>query len=322
MSSQATKLRRFLATLENRDDASARLTRQIVANLPEPGSPWPQNPPPEFPMPWASHWGEDIYGLWCAFTVENVVQKMRWIPPGDFWMGSPENEAERFDEREQEHRHRVRLTTGFWLAETACTQALWQAVTGEKPSLYTGENNPVERVSWHHVGKFCERLNGIMPVLQVRRPSEAEWEYACRAGTESAFWWGEALTVELANYDGDVPYDEGPQGEKRGKTVDVKAFLANPWGLYQVHGNVWEWCEDVFNDAYPDRVLRVDPLVGGRRHKRVIRGGSWINFGSSLRAARRGVYGLGLDHIFLGFRLAAGPRPGGAKEPEKDAGAS
>ena len=319
MSSQATKLRRFLATLENRDDASARLTRQIVANLPEPGSPWPQNPPPEFPMPWAIHWGEDIYGLWCAFTVENVVQKMRWIPPGEFWMGSPGGEAER-DEK-QERLHRVKITMGFWLAETACTQALWQAVMGGNPSHFKGEIKPVEQLSWHDVGKFCERLNERHPAMLARCPTEAEWEYACRAGTDSAFWWGQALTVELANYNGNAPYDKGPKGEDRGKTFDVAAFLANPWGLYQMHGNVWEWCEDVFN-AYHDEALRVDPLVHRRGAERVMRGGSWIDGGGWLRAACRVAVRPDWVYRALGFRLAAGPRPGGAKEPETAAGVS
>ena len=320
MSSQATKLRRFLVTLENRDDASARLTRQIVANLPEPGSPWPQHPPPEFPMPWASYWGEDIYGLWCAFSVENVVQKMRWIPPGVFWMGSPENEAERNEELER--RHRVELTVGFWLAETACTQVLWQAVMGGNPSRFKGENKPVERVSWHDVGKFCERLNERHPPLSARRPTEAEWEYACRAGTDSAFLWGQALTAELANYNGNVPYDKGPKGGDRDKTVNAAELLANPWGLYQMHGNVWEWCEDVFNEAYPDEALRVDPLVQGRSTRRVVRGGSWFSYGGGLRAACRGAFLPVWVYDDQGFRLAAGPRPGGAKEPETAAGVS
>jgi formylglycine-generating enzyme required for sulfatase activity len=256
-------------------------------------------------MPWATHWGQDAFGLWCGFTLGETVQRMRWIPPGEFRMGSPRDEPER---GENEILHRVVLTRGFWLAETACPQALWRAVTGEDPSRFEGEDLPVERVSWEDVQGFCRRLNERVPGLGARLPSEAEWEYACRAGTGTPFWWGERLSPELANYDGNAPYAGGPKGESREKTLAVKSFEPNPWGLYQMHGNVWEWCGDWFG-AYPEGEA-VDPTGPGLGEYRVVRGGGWVGGGRGLRAAYRSlVLPAGAD---LGFRLAAGPRPGGA----------
>ncbi|NOZ53458.1 MAG: formylglycine-generating enzyme family protein [Gammaproteobacteria bacterium] len=304
-----------------RKDASVRLvTEQTLQNLPDPGSPWPHNPPPQFPMPWARHWGQDAFGLWVAFTVNNVTQKMRWIPPGEFWMGSPEGEPEREGD---EFRHRVLITRGYWLAETACNQALWQAVMGKNPSKFKGDDLPVENVSWDDVKLFCEKLDQEFPGLQARLPSEAQWEYACRAGTQTPFWWGNELTPELANYDGNSPYNNGEKGEYRKKTMPVKSFESNPWGLYQVHGNVWEWCEDWYESDYRAAEPSVDPTGADRGPYRVVvRGGGWIDSGRWLRAAYCYHYESGRRYDILGFRLAAGPPPGGAEEVEKTAAAS
>jgi formylglycine-generating enzyme required for sulfatase activity len=150
-------------------------------------------------MPWASHWGQDPFGLWCGFSLGDLLQRMRWIPSGKFWMGSPDEEPERFD---NETRHRAILSQGYWLAETTCTQAFWREVMGKDPSQFKGDDLPVEQVSWEEVQSFCTRLNERLPGLQARLPSEAEWEYACRAGTETPFWWGDELSTDLANYDG------------------------------------------------------------------------------------------------------------------------
>ncbi|MCB1737145.1 MAG: formylglycine-generating enzyme family protein, partial [Gammaproteobacteria bacterium] len=153
-----------------------------------------------FPRPdWASNFGVDGIGIWAEFECRGVRQRMRWIAPGEFLMGSPKDEHER---RNNETQHEVMLTRGYWLAETACKQALWQAVMGDNPSEFKGEQNPVEQVSWEQVQKFIGKLNDLCPGLGLRLPSEAEWEYACRAGTEGPFSVGEDIDPTQVNYDG------------------------------------------------------------------------------------------------------------------------
>ncbi len=250
------------------------------------------------------------YGRAVKLSVKGESLRLRWIPPGDFWMGSPDDEPQRLD---NETRHRVLLTRGYWLAETACSQALWRAVMGDNPSEFKGEDLPVETVSWDEVHTFYETLNRQLPGLQARLPSEAEWEYACRAGTATPFWWGGDLSTDLANYDGNYPYHNGPKGKYRDKTMPVKSFASNPWGLYQMHGNAWEWCEDGFAD-YPSVETSIDPTGPERGSDRVGRGGGWIAFGRWLRAAYRYDASPALRSPNLGFRLAAGPRPGGAQQ--------
>jgi formylglycine-generating enzyme required for sulfatase activity len=257
--------------------------------------------PTEFPTLWASDWGEDAYGLWMAFRYRGVRQQLRWIPPGEFLMGSPETEKERYDDETQ---HPVILTQGFWLADTACTQALWQAVMGDNPSHFKGDERPVEQVSWDDVQSFIGKLNELAPDVNFRLPTEAEWEYACRAGTPTPFWFGEQITSEQVNYDGNYPYAGGKKGQYREETVDVKALPCNDWGLYQMHGNVWEWCSDWYGDYPTDTAI--DPLGAAMGEGRVLRGGGWANVGGLARSADRlrGVPARRLDA--LGFRLARG----------------
>ena len=265
------------------------------------GSPWRRAPPPLFPTSWASSFGQDPLGLWCGFEIEGVEQRLRWIPPGEFLMGSPEDELERID---NEILHHVTLTEGYWLADTACTQALWEAVMGSNPSELKGADRPVEKVSWNEVKDFIEQLNNKVPGLQSQLPSEAQWEYAARAGSQSAFWWGLTLSVEQANYNGNRPYADGKKEQYREETVAVKEFEVNPWGLYQVHGNVWEWCEDWYG-AYESTAV-VNPRGAESGEWRVIRGGSWFDGGRGLRAAFR-VHDVPDERDnALGFRLCAG----------------
>ncbi|MEW6220414.1 MAG: formylglycine-generating enzyme family protein [Thermodesulfobacteriota bacterium] len=227
--------------------------------------------PDSFPAPWASDWGEDRYGrLWMAFTFQGVRQVLRWIRPGSFQMGSPPNEPERFKNEEQ---HEVILTRGFWLADTACSQRLWQAVMGENPSRFKGEARPVERVGWEDCQAFLARINEQVPGLELRLPSEAEWEYACRAGTTTPFSFGTTITPDQVNYDGNHPYAGDRKGLYRQETVDVKSLPANPWGLYEMHGNVWEWCADWYGEYSAATV--VDPVGPFTGTGRVLRGGSW-----------------------------------------------
>jgi formylglycine-generating enzyme len=275
----------------------------------------PHHPlPPAMPQRWASAYGEDEHGLWQAFEAAGVRQVMRWIPPGEFSMGSPNDEPERYKD---ETLHHVVLTQGYWLADTACTQALWEAVLGENPSEFKGDReNPVERVSWRDITeRFLPELNRRVPGLAAELPTEAQWEYACRAGTESPFWFGEQITPEQVNYDGNFPYHGGKKGLYRQKTVGVKALgPANGWGLWQMHGNVWEWCADEYG-GYPEGEV-VDPkgpqgaqgeegAAGGRQ--RLLRGGGWLDSGRYCRSANRSAYAPDDRSLSIGFRLARGP---------------
>lgn len=259
--------------------------------------------PPRFPEPWASEWGEDrAYGLFLILEVNGVRQWFRWLPPGTFMMGSPETEVGRYDDETQ---HQVTLTKGFWLADTACTQALWQAVMGNNPSRFQDNpDNPVETVSWDDVQLFLERLNAMFPSLNARLPSEAEWEYACRAGENSPFSFGDNITPEQVNYNGDHPYAGDKKGLYREKTVPVKTLPSNHWGLYEMHGNDYEWCADWFED-YPVESV-TDPIGPKQGVLRVLRGGSWDDFAMNTRSAYRFRYEPDFRFNLIGFRLALG----------------
>jgi formylglycine-generating enzyme required for sulfatase activity len=250
---------------------------------------------------WADDYGRDAYGLYAGCRIQGVYQRMRWISPGEFVMGSPQDEAERLDEETQ---HRVIVSRGFWLADTTCTQALWQAVMGENPSGFQGAERPVEQVSWDDVQGFIARLNTLVPEGGFRLPTEAEWEYACRAGTTTPFWFGAQITPEQVNYDGNYPYASGERGLYRRETVEVKALPCNGWGLYQMHGNVWEWCQDWLG-AYPGGAV-IDPVGPAEGEDRVLRGGSWIVDGRHARSAQRDANLPGVRIDDVGFRLARG----------------
>jgi len=270
--------------------------------------------PDPFPPPWASEWEEDAeWGLAATLNLNGVKQTFRWIQPGTFLMGSPEVEVGRSDEETQ---HEVTLTRGYWLADTACTQALWQVVMGDNPSAFKDDSaNPVEQVSWDDVQTFLARLNALVSGLAAGLPSEAQWENACRAGTTTPFSFGENITSEQVNYD---PHADEENGRWRERTIPAKSLPPNPWGLYEMHGNVWEWCADWY-DAYPEGP-QIDPsgpshpssdpwkLVTG-----MLRGGSWYAYGKYCRAAfRRGGGGPARRDFDVGFRLVIGQRPGPA----------
>jgi formylglycine-generating enzyme required for sulfatase activity len=255
------------------------------------------------PWPWAADLGVDDYGLWVEIRLGGIGQRLRWIPPGQFEMGSPADEPERFDEEVQ---HTVTLSRGYWLADTACTQALWQAVTGENPAYFKDSaQNPVEQISWDDCQAFLRQANAQLGgELELRLPSEAEWEYACRAGSQGPFSWGEGLTTDQANYDGNSPYNEGPEGAYRERTLEVLSFEPNAWGLYQMHGNVYEWCNDWLG-SYPEGAV-TDPRGPEKGHERVLRGGSWFDLGRSLRSAFRYASAPDERFHFIGVRLAGG----------------
>jgi len=235
---------------------------------------------------------------------------MVWCPPGTFLMGSPESEKERDPDETQ---HRVTLNQGFWLGQTEVTQEQWNAVMDSNPSYFKGDTLPVDGVSWIDATEFIKRLNAKLGKELYRLPTEAEWEYACRAGTTTPFHTGENLTTDQANYDGRYPYADFPKGEYREKTTPVGSFPGNAWGLQDMHGNLWEWCQDWLGDYAAGE--QVNPGGPDSGQFRVLRGGSWDDDGSYCRSADRGglTPGLTPDYrgVNSGFRLARGQ-----KEPE------
>ena len=254
------------------------------------------------PPDWATAWGQDQYGLYADFTLDNISQRFRWIAPGTFLMGSPETEIDGY---EDENQHRVTLSQGFWLADSACNQELWTTVMGDNPSKFQdNDNNPVETVSWDDVKQFINKLNSTHSDLQARLPTEAEWEYACRAGTDTPFSFGENITPEQVNYNGEYPYAGGEKGLHLKQTVPVKSLPPNPWGLYEMHGNVWEWCQDWFG-KYSEQAV-TDPVESKEGDDRVLRGGSWDFNGRYARSASRFMFGPDLRFVNFGFRLALG----------------
>jgi len=224
-----------------------------------------------------------------------VVLEMIWIPGGSFIMGSPSSELSRSDD---ERQHRVTLSRGFWMGKYEVTQAQWSHVMGSNPSSFKGASNPVENVSWRDCRSFIQHLNHLSARLKdagdpragtFRFPTEAEWEYACRAGTMSPFHYGNDLDASMANFAGDYPYGGALKGENRKQTIPVGSFAPNRWGLYDMHGNVAEWCQDKYA-RYDTKNNAIDPegsKTGGSTTARVYRGGGWINSGGFCRSAIR-----------------------------------
>jgi formylglycine-generating enzyme required for sulfatase activity len=213
-------------------------------------------------------------------------------------MGSPQDEKER---KADETQHKVTLTKGFYLGVYPVTQDQWRAVMGNNPSQFKGEKNvPVEMVSWEDCQAFIKKLReeGKKP---YRLPTEAEWEYACRAGTTTPFYFGETISTDQANYDGNYTYGNGQKGVYRQKTTPVTSFPANALGLYDMHGNVWEWCQDRYGD-YPQNAV-VDPQGPDVGEYRVLRGGSWSIHPLFCRSASRNRFEPGRHNHNVGFRL-------------------
>jgi formylglycine-generating enzyme required for sulfatase activity len=280
------------------------------------------------PERWARQWGEDEHGAFVAFAVGKVAQRMRWVPPGKFTMGSPEGEAGRWaDEGPQ---HEVEIRRGLWLAETPVTQALWVAVMGTNPSRFVSPDRPVEQVSWDDCQGFIEKLNGLVPGLDARLPTEAEWEYACRADTTTATWVGDLeilgdynapILDDIAWYGGNIGqgfeladgYNSSKWPDKqyphtKAGTRPVGQKLPNALGLFDMLGNVFEWCEDWLGSY--DATSVTDPLGPRTGSTRVSRGGSWNSYARYVRAAYRYAIAPGDRDGNLGFRLARGQVPG------------
>lgn len=263
--------------------------------------------PSPFPPAFASAWGDDAFGLWADFSLEfpdgePIVQKLRWIEPGTFWMGSADDEPERYNDESPQHE--VSISRGVWLADTVCTQALWLAVMGDNPSRLKGNPlQPVETVSWHEVQEFLSELQSLLLGCQVDLPSEAEWEYACRAGTTTPFSFGPQITPEQVNYNGNSPYVGGKPGEYRVTTVPVKSLPANAWGLYEMHGNVWEWCKD--SPRTYGQQAQIDPIgpMKSDEEPRSVRGGSWSSSAGWARSAFRDAFLPNYAYRSLSFRF-------------------
>ena len=227
------------------------------------------------------------------------------IPPGRFTMGSATTELSRNDD---ELLHDVEITRPFFLGQTEVTQQQWRTVMGGTPSHFTacGPRCPVENVSYSDIQKFLDKLNAHAPqTLRYRLPSEAEWEYACRARTTGPFSTGENLTTGQANYNGRQPYGAFPAGEFRQKPTPTGTFALNPWGLADMHGNVWEWTSDWYGPYSEGRAANIDPHGAGSGDKRVIRGGSWFFDANSARCALRYTHAPQDKGFSLGFRVAA-----------------
>lgn len=253
--------------------------------------------PAEFPEPYAKDWGEDQYGLWIEYDYSGVPQRYRWNEPGTFIMGSPAQEAQRHPD---EFQHEVSIYKGFWMAETTVTQALWEIVMGNNPSRFRHGRRPVERITWHDAQDFINQINNVTDGLTVRLPTEAEWEYACRAGTTTAFSFGETITADLVNFDSNFSYIGSTAGPYRRATVEVGSLPCNAWGLYEMHGNVLEWCGDCYEELGP---RAVDERIIESLRPRVLRGGSWFNGGRCARSACRDCYDPTKSFAFFGFRL-------------------
>jgi|SRR5580700_3801238 sulfatase modifying factor 1 len=232
----------------------------------------------------------------------SLGMKFVWIPPGNFVMGSPKEEKERFPEETQ---HKVTLTKGFYMGVYTVTQEQWKEVMGNNPSSFKGEKNlPVEMVSWDDCQEFVKTLREKDKKL-YRLPTEAEWEYSCRSGTKTPFYFGETISSDQANYVGDSTFGNGKKGIYRKKTTPVGSFPANAWGLHDMHGNVLQWCQD-WHGNYPQKDV-VDPTGLEKGSQRVLRGGSWNDSPVYCRSAVRSRLGPsnrdGNPFILCGLRV-------------------
>lgn len=222
-----------------------------------------------------------------------VFLEMSYIPGGRFWMGSPEEDTQRTKGEHPQHKVKV---PAFYMSKYPITQQQWYAVSlfddvrrelKPYPSRFEGDNLPVENVSWYDAVEFCQRLS-IYTGNEYRLPSEAEWEYACRAGTTTPFHFGETIATDHANYNGTYVYDQGRKGVYRKKTTPVDLFLPNSFGIYDMHGNVWEWCQDYWHSDYIHAPKDSSPWTqGGDPKYRVLRGGSWYGLPEFCRTAFR-----------------------------------
>jgi sulfatase modifying factor 1 len=243
-----------------------------------------------------------------------------WCPPGKFVMGSPPAELER---RPGENQVEVTLTKGFWMARYETTQGQWKRIIGDLPGPLTeelpaGDDLPVGNVNFAETENFCKKLteigrqkNELPDDWESRLPTEAQWEYACRAGTTTATSFGDSLSSRDANFKG-RPYNGGESGPSIGRAVNVGNYPANPWGLYDMHGNTYEWCRDWYHSSLPGgtdpdlySALATAQMNRTGDYSRVRRGGAWTDDGWVLRAAFRVRFEPHRRYDHIGFRVVA-----------------
>lgn len=247
-----------------------------------------------------------------AMQSHHLDLEMVTISGGTFMMGSPPGEENRYSDEGPQHEVTVQP---FLMGKYPVTQAQWRAVAAmpkvnrklkSEPSKFKGDERPVERVSWYEAVEFCDRISRYTG-RAYRLPSEAEWEYGCRAGTTTPFCFGETITTDIANYNGNY-YGNGPKGEYRKRTTDVGSFPPNAFGLYDMHGNVWEWCTDYWHHSYEGAPTDGSAwLSNDDSSDRLFRGGSWVSGPGFCRSAVRRYY-LPASRIYhLGFRVVCAP---------------
>ncbi len=237
---------------------------------------------------------------------QGITLDMVLIPGGTFMMGSPNKESDR--ESDEGPQHPVTVAE-FWMGKYPITQAQYQAIMGNNPSSFEGDSHPVDSVSWDTAVEFCNHLSQKLG-QPYTLPSEAQWEYACRAGTTTPFYFGETLTTDLANYNGNDTYGSGPKGTYRKATTEVGSFPPNGFGLYDMHGNVQEWCLDHWHDS--DKVTLSDGSAWVDSHAKksasqITRGGSWVINPGVCRCAFRNAYFPDTRSDVLGFRVVSVP---------------
>ena len=261
---------------------------------------------------------------WDLDLGEGVALTLVKVPAGQFWMGSPLDEEDRdfprqvpgYEDYEEGPRHLVQISE-FWMGKYAVTQRQWRRVADlpkvqqdlePDPAYFKGAQRPVEQVSWDDAKEFCRRVSRVTG-QSIALPSESQWEYACRAGTTTPFAFGPTLSSEIANYNADYTYGKGLKGKERGETLPVGQLPANGWGLFGMHGNVWEWCEDTWFPNYDGA-----PTNGTARQsnkstsQRLLRGGSWFGDPGLCRSACRTCDPRDLRVGNLGFRVVCSPQ--------------
>ena len=283
----------------------------------------------EFETPTVNRRGETIKttthtaSYFTETLTDSVGLEMVAIPGGTFTMGSPENEGSHY-ERPQ---HQVTVSP-FFMGKYPVTQAQWQALASRDdlkvdrdldpdPSSFFGDNRPVEQVNWYEAVEFCQRLS-LLTGRDYRLPSEAEWEYACRGVREPLnlekgesmppFYFGETLTVELANYDASSTYASESKGEESKETTPVGQFPPNAFGLYDLHGQVWEWCADEWHDNYEGAPTDGSAWLNGDDNRSPLRGGSWFSLADDCRSATPNYlyHRRVARHDVNGFRIVCG----------------
>jgi formylglycine-generating enzyme required for sulfatase activity len=276
-----------------------QIFQQFISNPTNP--PQPVNIPPQF---------NNSHRSFTQDLGNGISLEMIAIPGGTFKMGSPKNEPERYDNESPQHQVTIQP---FYMGKFTVTQAQWERVAAlpkinhdlnPKPSHFSGKNRPVEQVSWLDAQEFCARISKSIG-KKYRLPSEAEWEYACRAGTTTPFYFGDNITPDLVNYDGNYPYTSGAKGKYRQQTTDVGTFPQNSFGLYDMHGNVWEWCEDDYEENYNNAPKDGSALINQSAQYKLLRGGSWSYDAGYCRSARRARHLRDPRYNHCGFRVVS-----------------